>query len=109
MKKGTFKIISISIKLGYFIQVNIYIFFLDLDTHLKESTNLKNLRNALTPRVKVKVAQLCLTLYDPMDYRVHGILQARILEWVAVPFSRGFSQPRDQTQVSRIAGGFFTS
>ena len=40
---------------------------------------------------------------------VHGILQARILEWVAFPFSRGSSQPRDQTQVSRIAGGFFTS
>ena len=42
-------------------------------------------------------------------YIVHGILQARILEWVAVPFSRGSSQPRKQTQVSRIAGGFFTS
>ena len=40
---------------------------------------------------------------------VRGILQARILEWVAVPFPRGFSQPRDRTQVSRIAGGFFTS
>ena len=40
---------------------------------------------------------------------VHGILQARILEWVAVPFSRGSSQPRDGTQVSHIAGGFFTS
>ena len=40
---------------------------------------------------------------------VHGILQARILEWVAVPFSRGSSQPRDQTQVSHIAGGFFTT
>jgi len=40
-------------------------------------------------------------------YTVHGILQARILEWVAFPFSRGSSQPRDQTQVSRIAGGFF--
>jgi len=38
---------------------------------------------------------------------VHGILQVRILEWVAVPFSRGSSQPRDQTQVSCIAGGFF--
>ena len=60
-------------------------------------------------RVKVKVAQLCLTLCDPMDYIVHGILQARILEWVAIPFCRGFSQPSDQTQVSRIAGGFFTS
>ena len=40
---------------------------------------------------------------------VHGILQARILEWVACPFSRGSSQPKDQTQVSCIAGGFFTS
>ena len=40
---------------------------------------------------------------------VQGILQARILEWVAFPFSRGSSQPRDQTQVSHIAGGFFTS
>ena len=45
--------------------------------------------------MKVKVAQNCLTLYDPMDYTVHGILQARILEWVAFPFSRGSSQPRD--------------
>jgi len=44
-----------------------------------------------------------------MDYTVHGILQAGILEWVAIPFSRGFSQPRDQTQVYRIAGGFFTN
>ena len=46
---------------------------------------------------------------DPMDYTVHGILQARILEWVAVSFSRGSSQPRDQTQVSHIAGGLSTS
>ena len=44
-----------------------------------------------------------------MDYTVHGILQARILEWVAYPFSRGSSQLRDQTQVSHIAGKFFTS
>ena len=44
-----------------------------------------------------------------MDYTVHGILQARILEWVAFPFSRQSSQPRDRTQVSHIAGGFFTS
>ena len=43
-----------------------------------------------------------------MDYTVHGILQARKLELVAIPFSRGSSQPRDQTQVSRTAGGFFT-
>ena len=59
--------------------------------------------------LKVKVAQLCLTLCDPMDCTVHGILQARILEWVAFPFSRGSSQPRDWTQVSLIAGGLFTS
>jgi len=58
---------------------------------------------------EVKVAQLCPTLCDPMDYTVHGILQARILEWIASPFSRGSSQPRDLTQVSHIAGGFLTS
>ena len=44
-----------------------------------------------------------------MDYTVHGILQARILEWVSSPFSRVSSQPRDQTQVSHITGGLFTS
>ena len=58
---------------------------------------------------KVKVAQSCPTLCDPMDYTVHGILQARVLEWVAMPSSMGSSQPRDQTQVCRIAGRFFTS
>ena len=57
---------------------------------------------------EVKVAQLCLTLGDPMDYTVHGILQARILESVAFPFSRGSSQPRDRIQLSQVAGGFFT-
>ena len=51
----------------------------------------------------------CSGLEKSMDYRVHGILQARVLEWVAFPFFRGSSQPRDQTQVSHIAGGFFTS
>ena len=51
----------------------------------------------------------CLTLCNRLDYTVHGILQARILEWVAVPFSRGSSKCRDRTQVSRIAGRFFTS
>ena len=52
--------------------------------------------------VKVKVAQSRPILCDPVDYTIHGILQARILEWVAVPFSRGSSQPRDRTQVSHI-------
>ena len=55
----------------------------------------------------MKVAQPCLTLCNSVDYTVHGILQARILEWVAFPFSRRSSQPRDQTQVSHIAGRFF--
>ena len=58
--------------------------------------------------------QLCPTPCDPMECSppgssVRGILQARILEWVAIPFSRGSSQPRDRTWVSCITGGFFTS
>ena len=57
----------------------------------------------------MKIAQLCPTFCDPMDYTTHGILQVRVLEWIAFAFSRGSSQPRDQTQLSHIAGGFFTS
>ena len=64
--------------------------------------------NTNSIKMKVKVPQSCLTLCDLIDYAVHGILQARILEWFAIPFSRGSSQPRDQTQISRIAGRFFT-
>ena len=60
-------------------------------------------------KVKAKVALLCPTLCDPMDCTVHGILQAKILEWVAFPFSRGSCQPRDRTQVFHVVGGFFTS
>ena len=48
-------------------------------------------------------------LWDPMDYALHEILPARILEWVVIPFSRGSSLPRDRTQVSYTAGRFFTS
>ena len=59
--------------------------------------------------LKVKVYQSCSTLCDPMDYTVHGILQARILEWVTCPFSRGSSWPRNRTRVSCTAGGFFTN
>ena len=60
-----------------------------------------------------QLLQSCLTLWDPMDCSlpgssVHGILQARILEWVAMPSSRGSSQPRDRTWVSCTAGGLFT-
>ena len=57
----------------------------------------------------LQVTQSYPTLCNPKDYIVHGILQARILEWVAFPFFRGSSQPRDLTQVSHIAGRFFTS
>ena len=69
-------------------------------SHLKKAKKLKIC-------IKGKVAQSCLTLCNPMDYTVNGILQARRLEWDS--FSGGSSQPRDQTQVSCIAGGFFTS
>ena len=63
-------------------------------------------------RVKMLVTQSCLTLCNPMDCSqpgssVHGILQARILEWIAMPSSRGSSQPRNQTRVSCAAGRFF--
>ena len=59
-----------------------------------------------------EVTQSCLTLCDPMDCSppgssVHGVFQARILEWGAISFSRGSSQPRDQTWVSYMAGRFF--
>ena len=62
---------------------------------------------------EVLVAQSYLTLCDPMDSSlpassVHGIIQARILEWVAISFSRGSSQPRERTPVSCMAGTFFT-
>ena len=60
-------------------------------------------------KVKVKVDQSYPTLCDPMEYTVHEILQARVLEWVAVLFSKLSSQTRDQTQISLIAGRFFTS
>ena len=58
---------------------------------------------------EVKVARSCPTLCNSMDYIVHGILQARILQRLAFPFSRASSQPRDPSQVSHIEGGFFTS
>ena len=56
-----------------------------------------------SPQSEVKVTQSCLTLCNPMDYAVHEILQARILECIAFPFSRGSSLPRDQTGISCIA------
>ena len=60
-----------------------------------------------------EVAQSCPTLWDPMNYSlpgssIHGIFQARVLEWVVISFSRGSSRPRDRTQVSHIVGRCFT-
>ena len=63
------------------------------------------------PAMKVLVTQSCPTLCDPMDCsppEFYGILQAGILKWITIPFSRGSSPPRDQTQASCIAGRFFT-
>ena len=67
----------------------------------------------ITLKVKVLITQSCLILWDPTGcsppgFSVKGILQAGILEWVAIPFFRGSSWPRDQTWVSCIAGKFFT-
>jgi len=64
----------------------------DSRAHLKGSPTLKG---GIILACEVKVAQSCLTLCDPMDYTVPGILLARILEWVAFPFFRGYSQPRN--------------
>ena len=59
--------------------------------------------------VQLKVTQSRLHLCYAIDSTVHGIPQARIVNWVTFPFSRGSLQPRDQTQVSNIADGFFSS
>ena len=74
----------------------------DVSNHLKK----KKKKLAF---VKVKVAQPSPALCNPVAHTVPGILQASILEWVAFPFSRGSSQPRAQSGVSCIAGGFFIS
>ena len=72
-------------------------------TKTTRETYLSSVSNSMCRNKWVKVSQSCPTLPP------HGILQARILEWVAFPFSRGSSQPRDWTQFSRIVGRFFTS
>ena len=79
---------------------------------LSLSCSNRGLETKASGTLLVLVAQ-CPTLCDPMDYSppgssVHGILQARMLEWVAISFSRACSRPKDQTWVSYIAGRFFT-
>ena len=93
----------------------------NINTGIVESFNMSNLttttvlssrygRKMMLREIKWSESrQLCPTLCDPMDYTVHGILQARIWEWVAGPFSRGSFQPQDQTQVSWLAGRFFAT
>ena len=79
------------------------------------NSNLLSYRNIKYPFVigESEVAQSCPTLCDTMDCSlpgssIHGIFQARVLEWVAISYSRGSSRPRDGTRVSRIAGRCFT-
>ena len=81
-------------------------------TYKGRESGKEHIFNIYAKKVKVSVTLTCLTLCDPVDCgppgsSVHGILQARILEWVAGPFSRGSSQPRNRTQVSLNAGRFF--
>ena len=76
--------------------------------NLSEPVSLKSSVLRRESEAKVSVSQLCLTLCDPWTVAsIHGILQARILEWVIIPISRGSSRPRDQTWVSLIAGRHF--
>ena len=86
--------------------------FVLLLLHLKSSLFLSFAILIMPFKFWSEIAQSCLTLCDPMDCSlpgssIHGILQARILEWVAIAFSRRSSQPRDQTRVSCIAGRRF--
>ena len=79
-----------------------------------EGASILSLRQKVLFIIVVLITQSCPTLWGPTDYSppgscVHGILQTRILEWVTIPFSKGSSQPRDQIQVSCIAGRFFTT
>ena len=79
-------------KLYYILQIkSIMVFSITVALHFVSQKVL----SSVLAFVKVKVTQSCLTLCDPMDCTVHGILQARILEWIAVPFSRASSQPRN--------------
>ena len=85
------------------------------DITLLTEVHIGKAKRKLTPLyTHAKSLQSCPTLCDPTYCSppgscVHGILQARVLKWVAIPFSRGSSQPKDRTQGSRTAGWFFTS
>ena len=93
--------------------------YLSTDCHSAQGKQETSSHNTITHtcniyvKMKVLVTQSCPTLCDHMDcsppgFSIHGILQETILEWIAIPFSRGSSQSRDQAWVSWIAGRFFT-
>ena len=105
------KLCSETFKLGFSSMrtENFQVYKLSFEEAEESETKLPTFIGSWRKQVKVNVAQLCPTVCDPMDYTVHVILQARILEWLAFPFSSWSSQRRDETQVSFIAGGFFTS
>ena len=106
----SFRLYSVEDILVYILIVSLsWIFFHDPYKHTNVLiATLVCMRSLSKITIKMKDSQSCPTLCNPMAYTVHGIIQARLLEWVAAPFSRGFSQPRDRTQVSRIAGRVFT-
>ena len=83
--------------------------FVDLPPTILTHVSRSNIKFVFSLFLESESRSVMSSLCDPMDYTVDGILQARILEWVAFPFSRGSSQPRDRTNVSLIAGRFFTS
>jgi len=103
---------SLNPRFHHTVQDILLLMFFILSTKWKQKSNIYYIFNIYICAVLCLVVQSGLTLCDPMDCSppsssVHGIFQASILEWVAMPSSRGSSQPRDQTQVSCIAGRFF--
>ena len=82
-------------------------------THTHTHTHYPSESDAVLQRSESEVTQSCPIICDPVNcslpgFSIHGIFQAKVLEWVAISFSSGSSQPRDQTQVSRIVGRHFT-
>ena len=94
---------------SFIIVIIIWLYYMLCLTKFPSNEGAETRNRLKTWKVKVKITQSCQTLCDPMDYTVHGILQARILEQAAFPFSRGSSPRRNWTGISCIAGGFFTN
>ena len=109
---SSFPFLVVVIIIALLIYHSLYVKMMLIFGWLKWKESVSWIQKKKKKRKKVLVAQLCPTLCKPMDCglsgSVHGILQVRILEWVAIPFSRGSSWPRDWTWVSCIAGRFLT-